>query len=69
MACHSADGGGIPTEFPRLAGQHAQYVVAQLQAFRSGARANDPNAMMQTIASKLSDNEMKAVAQYISGLH
>lgn len=69
MACHSANGAGIPTEFPRLAGQHSQYVVAQLQAFRSGSRANDPNAMMRTIAGKLSDNEMKAVAEYISGLH
>jgi cytochrome c553 len=69
MACHSADGAGIPIEFPRLAGQHPQYVIAQLQAFRSGARANDPNAMMRTIAGKLSDDEMKAVAEYVSGLH
>lgn len=67
-ACHSPDGVGIPAQFPRLAGQHAEYLEAQLKAFRSGERANDPNRMMRAIAGKLSDGEIKAVAEYLSGL-
>jgi len=66
--CHSPDGAGIPALYPRLAGQHGDYTVAQLQSFRSGDRDNDPNAMMRTIASRLSDKDMAAVAQYITGL-
>lgn len=67
-ACHSPNGAGVPAQFPRLAGQHAGYVDAQLRAFRSGDRANDPNRMMRAIAAKLSDREIRAVAEYISGL-
>jgi cytochrome c553 len=67
-ACHSPDGAGMPAQFPRLAGQHAEYVEAQLKAFRSGERANDPNRMMRAVAARLSDGEIKAVAEYISGL-
>ena len=67
--CHSPDGAGVPAQFPRLAGQHAQYVEAQLKAFRSGERSNDPNGMMQTIAARLSDHDIRAVAEFISGLH
>ena len=67
-ACHSPDGAGIPVQYPRLAGQHRDYTVAQLQSFRSGERANDPNSMMRTIAAHMSDKEMAAVAEYISGL-
>ena len=67
-ACHSPDGAGMPAQFPRLAGQHVEYVEAQLKAFRGGGRANDPNHMMRAIAGKLSDDEIKAVAEYISGL-
>lgn len=67
-ACHSPNGAGVPAQFPRLAGQHAEYVDAQLKAFRSGDRANDPNRMMRAIAAKLSDREIKALAEYISGL-
>jgi len=66
--CHSPDGAGIPSQYPRLAGQHGDYTVAQLQSFRSGDRDNDPNAMMRTIASRLNDKDMAAVAQYITGL-
>jgi cytochrome c553 len=66
--CHSPDGAGVPAQFPRLAGQHAEYVEGQLKAFRSGERANDPNGMMRTIAARLSDREIKAVSEYISGL-
>ena len=69
QACHGPTGQGIPIEFPHLASQHADYVYAQLMAFRTGARANDPGKMMRTIAARLSDQDMKAVAQYINGLH
>ena len=67
-SCHGPNGAGVPAQYPRVAGQHAEYTTAQLNSFRSGERANDPNKMMRTIASKLSDNEIKAVAEYISGL-
>lgn len=67
-ACHSPDGAGIPSQFPRLAGQHAEYVEAQLKAFRSGERANDPNGMMRAVAARLSDREIKALSEYIAGL-
>lgn len=67
-SCHGPSGAGIPAQFPRVAGQFAEYSVAQLQSFRTGDRANDPNSMMRVIAGKLSDNEIKAVAEYIAGL-
>lgn len=67
-ACHSPNGAGIPAQFPRLAGQHAEYIALQLKAFRSGERANDPNRMMRGVAVKLSDREISAVAEYIAGL-
>lgn len=67
-ACHSPNGAGIPSQFPRLAGQHAEYVAAQLKAFRAGERANDPGSMMRMIAAKFSDKEIAAVAEYIAGL-
>lgn len=66
--CHSPNGAGIPAQFPRLAGQHRDYTSAQLQSFRSGERDNDLNAMMRTIASRLSDKEITALSDYISGL-
>jgi cytochrome c553 len=66
--CHSPDGVGIPKQFPRLSGQHALYTIAQLRAFRSGERANDANKMMRMIAGRMSDAQMQAVAEYISGL-
>jgi cytochrome c553 len=66
--CHSPDGAGIPAQYPRLAGQHGEYTNSQLQYFRSGERANDPNAMMRTIASRLNDKAIAALADYISGL-
>ncbi|MEJ2508626.1 MAG: c-type cytochrome [Gammaproteobacteria bacterium] len=70
MACHGPDGAGNPAaKFPRLGGQHAPYVVAQLEAFKSGARSNDAGKMMRNIASKMTDDEIKAVASYIEGLH
>jgi cytochrome c553 len=64
--CHTPSGGGIPAQYPRLSGQHADYTETQLSAFRSGARAN--NAAMSAIAAKLSDREIKAVSDYVAGL-
>lgn len=66
--CHSPNGVGIPAQYPRLAGQHADYTVGQLRAFRAGERANGMSAQMHTIASRLSDREMQALAEYVSGL-
>jgi len=67
-SCHGPTGAGIPVQFPRLAGQHAEYIVNQLKAFHSGERANDGAKMMRMIAAKLSDQDMAAVADYIQGL-
>jgi cytochrome c553 len=65
-ACHGPTGAGLPKQFPRLGGQHADYTVTQLRTFRTGERANAP--MMMTIATKMTDAEMAAVADYIQGL-
>jgi cytochrome c553 len=64
--CHAPNGAGIPAQYPRLGGQHADYTEAQLNAFRGGVRGN--NAQMTAIAAKLSDREIKAVSDYIAGL-
>jgi cytochrome c553 len=64
--CHSPNGAGIPTQFPWLGGQHAEYVDAQLKAFRDGTRRN--NLPMMQISARLSDAEMAAVADYVAGL-
>jgi cytochrome c553 len=65
-ACHSPNGAGIPAQYPRLSGQHADYTVAQLIAFRDGGRKN--SAQMTGVAAKLNDREIRAVADYIAGL-
>jgi cytochrome c553 len=67
-SCHGPNGAGIPAQFPRLAGQHAQYTADELKQFRAGERANDPNRMMRLLAEKLSDREIMALAEYIQGL-
>ncbi|WP_374244414.1 cytochrome c [Zoogloea sp.] len=67
-ACHGPAGAGLPAQYPRLAGQFADYTEAQLKAFRAGERANDPAKMMRTIAVKMTDPEIKAVADYAAGL-
>ena len=67
-SCHGPQGQGIPVQFPRLAGQHSDYVYAQLNTFRLGERANDAAKMMRSIAAKMTDADMKAVASYIQGL-
>ena len=67
-SCHGPSGDGLPIKYPRLSGQHSEYVLNQLRQFRLGARANDEAKMMRTIAAKLTDQEMEAVADYIQGL-
>jgi cytochrome c553 len=64
--CHGPTGAGIPAQYPRIAGQHADYTEAQLLAFRSGARAN--NIQMTGVAAKMNDAEIKAVSDYAAGL-
>jgi cytochrome c553 len=74
--CHGPVGGGIPAQYPRIGGQYAEYLETQLKAFRAAGadakdpngRSNDPNSMMRMIAVKMTDAEIKAVADYISGL-
>lgn len=68
MACHGSTARGLPPLFPRLAGQHMTYVIAQLQAFKTKQRSNDPLAIMRTIAAKLSTKQMDAVAAYVRTL-
>ena len=64
--CHSPNGAGIPSQYPRLSGQHAEYTSTQLTAFRDGVRKN--NLQMTQVAAKLNDREIKAVSDYIAGL-
>ena len=64
--CHSPNGAGIPAQYPRLSGQHAEYAVVQLTAFRDGVRKN--SLQMSQVAAKLNDREIKAVSDYIAGL-
>jgi cytochrome c553 len=64
--CHSPNGAGIPAQYPRLGGQHAEYTVAQLKSFHDGTRRN--SVPMAQIASRMSDAEMNAVADYVAGL-
>jgi cytochrome c553 len=64
--CHSPSGAGIPAQYPRLGGQHADYTEAQLVAFRGGVRKN--SVQMMGVAAKMNDREIKAVADYIAGL-
>jgi cytochrome c553 len=69
MSCHGPGGQGMPSAgYPAVAGQHAAYSQAQLAAFKSGERAGGPANMMSTISAKLSDDDMKAVSEYMAGL-
>jgi cbb3-type cytochrome c oxidase subunit III len=68
-SCHGPTGQGIPVQYPRLSGQWADYTVAQLTAFTQGPGARNNSDPMHTIASRLSDSDIKAVADYIAGLH
>ena len=67
-ACHGPTGAGIPAQFPRIGGQHGDYVLAQLKNFRNRDRLNDAAKMMRTIADKMTEQEMKDVANYVAGL-
>ena len=67
-ACHGASGAGMPAQYPRLAGQFAEYTESQLKAFRAGERQNDPQRMMRVVAEKMSDKDIRAVADYVAGL-
>jgi cytochrome c553 len=70
MSCHGPAGASnAPARFPALGGQHPQYTEDQLRQFKEGARANDPAAMMRATASKMTAEEMKAVAEYLAGLY
>jgi cytochrome c553 len=65
-SCHGATGAGIPTQYPRLAGQHQDYTYGQLEAFKTGSRSN--SVQMTTLSQRMSAEEMKAVSDYIAGL-
>lgn len=70
--CHSPDGSGnAPAGFPRLAGQSADYVIAQLTAYREGQRTTDEEygGMMREVAGNLNDGDIAALADYLQGLH
>jgi cytochrome c553 len=73
-SCHAPDGAGMPKNYPRLAGQYAEYTYAQLKAFKAGERGADKEGkdtngrIMTTIANKMSDAQMRAVAEYAAGL-
>jgi len=67
--CHGQTAAGIPAQYPRLSGQHGEYIEAQLKTFRTAERANDPNKMMQGVAARMTDADIKAVSEYISSLN
>lgn len=69
MACHGPRGTGNPAAaYPRISGQHADYLAKALTDYRDGNRSNDANKMMQTVTARLTDDEIKAVASYVQGL-
>ena len=69
-ACHGPDGAGnAAAKFPALSGQHAEYTIATLKAYKSEARKNDPNGIMRDVASKLTNSDIEIIANYLQGLH
>jgi cytochrome c553 len=66
--CHGPAGAGIPAQYPRLAGQFAEYVGVQLKGFKDGARSNDANGVMRGVTARMTEREIQAVAQYAAGL-
>lgn len=66
--CHALDGNGIGAYFPGIAGQQASYIKTQLQAWKSGGRANDPLGLMKAVADQLTDAEIEAVASYYAAM-
>ncbi|USD65210.1 c-type cytochrome [Vibrio sp. SCSIO 43136] len=70
IACHGPRGNGTELSgFPKISGQHADYVKAQLLKFRDAERNNDMNAMMRDIAMKMTDNDIEVISKYVGGLH
>lgn len=70
IACHGPRGNGTELSgFPKISGQHADYIKAQLEKFRDGNRNNDMNAMMRDVAKKLTDAEIDTLSKYVGGLH
>ncbi len=70
IACHGPRGNGTQLSgFPKVSGQHADYIKSQLMKFRDGSRANDMNAMMRDIAKKLTDQDIEILSKYLGGLH
>ena len=70
IACHGPRGNGTELSgFPKISGQHAEYIKAQLEKFRDGSRNNDMNAMMRVVAKKLTDAEIDTLSKYVGGLH
>ena len=67
-SCHGPTGAGMPAQYPRLSGQFPEYTEAQLRSFRAGERSNDSNKMMRMVTIKMTDPEIKAVADFIAGL-
>ena len=68
MSCHGPSGHGIPPRFPKVSGQNTAYTQKQLLAFKAGNRANDAETMTRT-AFRMSEQEIKAVSEYMAGLH
>jgi cytochrome c553 len=70
IACHGPRGNGTELSgFPKISGQHADYVKAQLMKFRDDSRGNDMNAMMRDVAKKLTDADIEILSKYVGGLH
>jgi cytochrome c553 len=70
IACHGPRGEGMGlAKFPAISGQHVDYTIKQLKAFREGERHNDTNAMMRNIAARMSNTQIEAIAYYLAGLH
>lgn len=67
--CHGPTGVGVPASYPRLSGQYQDYLETQLQHFKDGSRANDQAGVMRSIAHRLTNDEIKALADYAAGLH
>lgn len=67
--CHGENGAGIAPHFPAIAGQGAQYTAKQLRDWKSGARANDPQGLMKSVADKLPDSDIDAVARWLASIH
>lgn len=66
--CHGPSGAGMPAQYPRIAGQYSEYIADQLKAFKDGRRANDANGMMRGVVARMTEREMRAVAEYAAGL-